>query len=163
MSTFLSLRDATWNTLLIMDMSSEEYLPIGTSDHRGEDRTRLHIAAKWLGLESKTKKVRKKQYVEVRRMQSDQYDDKPVFDMHTHTQKFIPEHYKGKKKVEAQVSKHGCLASSRDVDICVSVYHDGRYCDECLREGAYETDPDYCSKWELPWIPRRARKGGDIE
>jgi len=36
-------------------------------------------------------------------MQSDQYDDKPVFDMHTHTQKFIPEHYKGKKKVEAQV------------------------------------------------------------
>jgi len=72
-------------------------------------------------------------------MQSDQYDDKPVFDMHTHTQKFIPEHYKGKKKVEAQVSKHGCLASSRDVDICVSVYHDGRYCDECLREGACET------------------------
>ena len=64
-----------------------------------------NLAAKWLGLESKTKKVRKKQYVEVRRMQSDQYDDKPVFDMHTHTQKFTPEHYKGKKKVEVQVSK----------------------------------------------------------
>ena len=24
--------------------------------------------------------------------------------------------------------------------ICVPVYHDGRYCDECLREGACETD-----------------------
>ena len=43
MSTFLSLRDATWDTLLLMmDVSSEESLPIGTSDHRGEDRTRLH-------------------------------------------------------------------------------------------------------------------------
>ena len=73
----------------MMDVSSEESLPIGTSDHRGEDRTRFHTlqAAKWLGLESKTKKVRKKQYVEVRRMQSDQYDDKPVFDMHTPTLK----------------------------------------------------------------------------
>ena len=31
-----------YNTLLMMDVSSEESLPIGTSDHRGEDRTRLH-------------------------------------------------------------------------------------------------------------------------
>jgi len=96
-------------------------------------------------------------------MQSDQYDDKPVFDMHTHTQKFIPEHYKGKKKVEAQVRSMDVWPRLEMlIYICVSVYHDGRYCDECLREGACETDPDYCSKWELPWIPRRARKGGEL-
>ena len=33
-----------YNTLLMMDVSSEESLPIGTSDHRGEDRIRLHIS-----------------------------------------------------------------------------------------------------------------------
>ena len=39
--SFLSLRDARWNTLLIMDVSSEESLPIGTSDHRGEEIEKL--------------------------------------------------------------------------------------------------------------------------
>ena len=95
-------------------------------------------------------------------MQSDQYDDKPVFDMHTHTQKFIPEHYKGKKKVEAQVR-------SMDVwprlEMLIYVYQyitmEGIVMN--ASERAHVKLPDYCSKWELPWIPRRARKGGDIE
>ena len=81
-------------------------------------------------------------------MQSDQYDDKPVFDMHTPTLKssylnVIGKNKVGKKARGPSIECDGCLASSRDVDICVSVYHDGRYCDECLREGACETDPDY--------------------
>ena len=113
-----------------------------------EGRIELDCISEWLGLESKTKKVRKKQYVEVGRMQSDQYDDKPVFDMHTPTLKSSYLNVIGKKKVGKKargpsIECDGCLASSRDVDICVSVYDDGRYCDECLREGACETDPDY--------------------
>ena len=88
-------------------------------------------------------------------MQSDQYDDKPVFDMHTPTLKSSYLNVIGKKKVGKKargpsIECDGCLALSRDVLIYMYQYITMlRYCDECLREGACETDPDYCSKWEL--------------
>ena len=96
----------------------------------------------------------KKKTVSVRRITPGDSNCKntPAFEMRVNF-----ESYKERKKKEARLNGpcircNGCGASSRETEICMSVYHSGRYCDGCLMDGMCDTDPNYDSKWEA-WDP----------
>jgi len=162
-NTTLSLRNATWYAL------SDTVAPTSDKDdfHLEFDCTRsikLRVVSKWLGVKW-VWEDEKQRYGLMRRKIS---DDKRAFEIYTsnktYTQveenikknMFMTTHSnKRQKEYESgpSVSCDSCGVSSRTRDICMSVYHSGYYCDDCLEAGACETDPGGDSKWES-WSPR---------
>ena len=150
----LLLKNATWNSLSTSNYY--EFHSVGSpSEKLRNQRQMLGIAAEWLGLEYDETT----EHARVRRILPDD-GDRPVFEMRTS----FEEYKKQKKQKKAKkvhkgpsISCDECGISSHEVDICISVYHDGQFCDSCLYEGACETDPEGCSKWES-WNPRYAQQ-----
>lgn len=123
----------------------------------GRTRAKLHTAAKWLGVKYVTNNTKaQKKCGKVRKLQSIA-EDGPAFETSTHFTKFDKQKKESNKRKSIEsgpsVSCDNCGVSSHTTDICMSVYHDGYFCDECLAAGACETDPENGSKWEL-WDPR---------
>ena len=58
---------------------------------------------------------------------------------------------KRRKKKKGRGKKYecdGCGEWKGGMEIAVSVYHEGRFCMDCLEQGECETDPGFDSKWE---------------
>lgn len=148
------LKEAAWTALVLADTPAEQevFCRIGKYSQTPNQRYRLHIASQWLGLQSQTwflgsNWLENKRIVRVRRRHvfGIARGNDPVFEMGIHFEKVGDK----KERNKGGVRCDGCDVSSHSTPVCESVYHAGRYCDNCLEGGACETDPGNASKWEV--------------
>lgn len=110
-------------------------------------RAMLHTACKWLGVTSLTGEYQSGKHasVTIERKYTDPDDlalimlDKEPFMMRT---------FRKQKMRSRRYECDSCGEFKDAMDIAESVYHRGRYCEDCLRNGECPTDPGYDSKWE---------------
>ena len=109
-------------------------------------RAMVHSGCKWLGVTTTTGeyKFQKHATITIERKYKDPLDlalimlDQEPFMMRT---------FNRKQKRSRRYECDSCGEFKDSMDICESVYHRGRYCEDCLQNGECRTDPGYDSKW----------------